>query len=63
MKLSLNGELMEAAGARIAPDDRGFTLGDGVFETVSLKKAAPNRLAAHLARLRDGAGVLGIPVP
>jgi branched-chain amino acid aminotransferase len=63
MKLILNGELMEAAGARIAPDDRGFTLGDGVFETVALKKAAPKRLAAHLARLRDGAGVLGIPVP
>ena len=34
------------------------TLGDGVFETVALKKAAPKRLTAHLARLRDGAGVL-----
>src|SRR4051812_41668414 len=63
MKLSLNGEMMEAASARIAPDDRGFTLGDGVFETIAIKKAAPKRLAAHLSRLRDGAGVLGIPVP
>lgn len=63
MKLSLNGALVEAAEARIAPDDRGFTLGDGVFETIALKKAAPKRLAAHLARLRDGAGVLGISVP
>jgi branched-chain amino acid aminotransferase len=63
MKLSLNGELKDAADARIAPDDRGFTLGDGLFETIAVKKAAPKRLAAHLARLRDGAGMLGIPVP
>ncbi|MCA0199345.1 MAG: aminotransferase class IV [Proteobacteria bacterium] len=63
MKLSLNGELTEAAEARIAPDDRGFTLGDGLFETIAIKNAAPKRLAAHLARLRDGAAVLGIPVP
>lgn len=63
MKLSLNGELKEAADARIAPDDRGFTLGDGLFETIAIRKAAPKRLAAHLARLREGASVLGIPVP
>lgn len=63
MKLSLNGELMEAAAARIAPDDRGFTLGDGLFETIAIKRAAPKRLAAHLARLREGASILGIPVP
>ncbi len=63
MKLSLNGDLMETAAARIAPDDRGFTLGDGLFETIAIKRAAPKRLAAHLARLRDGAAVLGIPVP
>lgn len=63
MKLSLNGELMPSESARIAPDDRGFTLGDGVFETIAVRKAAPRRLPAHLARLRDGAAVLGIPVP
>ncbi|MGE4062384.1 MAG: aminotransferase class IV [Rhodospirillaceae bacterium] len=63
MKLSLNGELIDADEARIAPDDRGFTLGDGLFETIAVRKSAPKRIAAHLARLRDGAGVLGIPVP
>lgn len=63
MKLSLNGELLDADAARIAPDDRGFTLGDGLFETIAVKKAAPKRLAAHLARLREGAKIVGIPVP
>jgi branched-chain amino acid aminotransferase len=63
MKLSLNGDLVDAETARIAPDDRGFTLGDGLFETIAVKKAAPKRLPAHLARLRQGAAVLGIPVP
>lgn len=63
MKLSLNGELKDTAEARIAPDDRGFTLGDGLFETIAVRKAVPKRLDAHLARLREGAGLLGIPVP
>jgi branched-chain amino acid aminotransferase len=63
MKLSLNGDLIDAETARIAPDDRGFTLGDGLFETIAIKKAAPKRLAAHLARMREGAALLGIPVP
>lgn len=63
MKLSLNGEMKAAEDARIAPDDRGFTLGDGLFETIAVRKAAPRRLDAHLARLREGAAILGLPVP
>lgn len=63
MKLNLNGVLMDAEAARIAPDDRGFTLGDGVFETIAVRKAAPKRLTAHLARFREGASVVGITVP
>lgn len=63
MKVSLNGEIMEADAARIAPDDRGFTLGDGLFETLAVKKGAPKRLPAHLARLRESAAMLGFPVP
>lgn len=63
MKVSLNGELKEADEARIAPDDRGFALADGLFETIAVKNAGPKRLAAHLARLREGAALLGIPVP
>jgi len=63
MKISLNGELVDAGAARIAPDDRGLTLGDGLFETIAVTKGVPKRLAAHLDRLRMNAKALGIPVP
>ena len=57
--LWLNGQLLPPAEARINPTDRGFLLGDGVFETLH----ATNHLARHLARLRTGAAILGITVP
>lgn len=63
MKVWLNGALGDAQAARIAPDDRGFTLGDGVFETLRAADGAIVRLDAHLARLRRGADLLSLPVP
>ncbi len=49
MKVWLNGTLQDAEAARIAPTDRGFTLGDGLFETFKARDGAPLRLEAHLA--------------
>ncbi|NQU60079.1 MAG: aminotransferase class IV [Rhodospirillales bacterium] len=63
MKMHLNGLLVEADEARIDPTDRGLTLGDGLFETIAVRGAKPSRLDAHLARLRDGADVLGLNLP
>jgi branched-chain amino acid aminotransferase len=62
MQVCLNGELMAAGAARIDPADRGFTLGDGVFETVHVRDRQPRRLAAHFARLRHGLAVLSLAV-
>ena len=59
----LNGDLVGMEAARIDPRDRGFLLGDGVFETFAATDGYVYRLAEHLERLRDGAAVLGIPVP
>ena len=59
----LNGALLGAHAARIDPADRGFTLGDGVFETLRASGGAPEHVEQHLARLRHGAAVLGIGVP
>jgi branched-chain amino acid aminotransferase len=59
----LNGRLLEASAAHIAPSDRGFLLADGVFETIRASAGALLWLDSHLARLRAGAGLLGIPVP
>jgi branched-chain amino acid aminotransferase len=62
MKLWLNGTLVGAGTARIEPGDRGFTLGDGLFETIRYAEGRAVRLDRHLERLRHGAGFLGIPL-
>jgi branched-chain amino acid aminotransferase len=60
----LDGRLVAAAEARIDPADRGFLLGDGLFETMRARAGAVLRLNAHLARLRAGVTVLRIaPLP
>lgn len=61
--LWLNGRFLTSEDARIDPADRGFTLGDGLFETMRAKDGKVLRQAAHLARLRAGAKAFGIPVP
>lgn len=45
----------------IPPDDRGFTLGDGLFETMLAEAGAIAELDAHLDRMAAGCTVLGLP--
>lgn len=45
----------------IPPDDRGFTLGDGLFETVLARGGDLVRPDAHLDRLAAGCAALGLP--
>ncbi|RAK58276.1 4-amino-4-deoxychorismate lyase [Phenylobacterium deserti] len=45
------------------PLDRGFTLGDGLFETVLWADGTLRRLDRHLARLTAGCEALGLPAP
>lgn len=47
----------------IRPDDRGFTLGHGLFETLLFRDGRPMSWPAHMARLRAGCAVVGLPVP
>ncbi|MGZ6014696.1 MAG: aminotransferase class IV [Phenylobacterium sp.] len=47
----------------IPEDDRGLLLGDGLFETVLAEAGELFHWSAHIARLRRGAGVLGIAPP
>ncbi|MBK1839047.1 aminotransferase class IV [Azospirillum sp. YIM B02556] len=63
MTIWLNGRLMPAAEARIDPADRGFTLGDGLFETIRIKDGVPRHLPLHLDRLGAGVGLLRLPLP
>jgi branched-chain amino acid aminotransferase len=46
--------------AALDPRDRGFTLGDGLFETIRARGGRPLLLDLHLARLRAGAGRIGL---
>lgn len=59
----LGERLVATQAARIDPADRGFTLGDGVFETLRIYRGKPFRLDAHLNRLENSAAALGIPMP
>ena len=56
----VNGELLSVGAAHISPLDRGFTLGDGLFETIRVRNGQVLRLEQHFARLRCGADVLDL---
>ncbi len=45
------------------PFDRGFTLGDGLFETLLWYEKGIHRLAEHHRRLSQSAHSLGFPPP
>jgi len=62
VKIFVNGRMVAAGAGAISPTDRGFTLGDGVFETMLAVDGAVVRLDAHMARLVSGAKRLHIPV-
>jgi branched-chain amino acid aminotransferase len=62
-KIWLNGRFVERAQAVIEEADRGFTLGDGLFETLAVRGGKALRVAAHLARLNAGARTLRLPMP
>lgn len=67
MKVFINDcltEFPESSGvAIIDPTDRGLTLGDGLFETISVNNGHILRLNAHINRLRQGASIIDIQLP
>ncbi|MDP2697979.1 aminotransferase class IV [Thalassospira sp.] len=60
MKIWLNGQMMDTANARIDPMDRGFLLGDGMFETMRAHRGIVAWLKDHLTRLSDHASQIGL---
>lgn len=59
----LDGKLVPEDAARISPFDRGFLLGDGVFETMRAYAGRPFALAEHLARLGRSCALARLPAP
>ena len=58
--LVVDGHLADPTHPAISPFDRGFLLGDGVFDTMRLCAGAPFRLDAHVERLAASAAWLGV---
>jgi branched-chain amino acid aminotransferase len=56
----VNGRLVSADEPALTVGDRGFQVGDGVFETLRVRRGVAIELDLHLRRLRDGLAVLGI---
>jgi branched-subunit amino acid aminotransferase/4-amino-4-deoxychorismate lyase len=59
----VDGRLLPADEPHLSVFDRGFQLGDGIFETLRVRGAHPTELDEHVARLRRSAAGLDIPLP
>ncbi len=68
MRFWVNGDLLPADQASVAVLDHGFTVGDGVFETLRTandpdRGIVPFALDRHVRRLARSAAGMGMPVP
>lgn len=59
----VDGRLLSAGEPHLSAFDRGFQLGDGVFETLRARGGRTAELDQHLARLDRSATGLGIQLP
>ncbi len=48
---------------QIPADDRGLLFGEAVFETIAFKAGQAPLWSRHMARMANGASVLGLPLP
>lgn len=63
MFIWLNGAMVPENEARIAPTDRGFLVGNGVFETLRVYSGVPFAWGRHRLRLEYAARALGLALP
>jgi branched-chain amino acid aminotransferase len=59
----INGSLVDPDDARVSVFDHGFTVGDGVFETLKVVDGRPFAPTRHLERLERSAVGLGLDIP
>lgn len=62
-RVYLNGLFMPLPSARVSVRDRGFSYGDGLFETMRAYDGKIFRLDAHLERLTQSLGLIYLDVP
>jgi branched-chain amino acid aminotransferase len=59
----VDGRVLPAGATHLSVFDRGFQLGDAVFETLRARAGRVTELDEHVARLRRSADGLGIELP
>lgn len=59
----VDGAVLPADACHLRVTDRGFQLGDGIFETLRAKGGRATELPEHVARLRRSASGLAIDLP
>lgn len=59
----VDGHVLPADGPHLSAFDRGFQLGDGIFETMRARGGHVTELAQHVARLHRSAAGLELPLP
>jgi len=57
----LNGRLVDLDEAKVSVLDHGFTVGDGVFETLKVVSGVPFALSRHVERLQRSAAIMSLP--
>lgn len=62
-KVSIDGQVVDSAEARVSVFDRGFLYGDSVFEVFRTYGGVPFAQREHLERLERSANRLMIPMP
>jgi branched-chain amino acid aminotransferase len=59
----INGRLEPAGKALLTVTDRGFQVGDGIFETIRVAGGRVLELSLHASRLQGSAAVMAMPLP
>ena len=59
----LNGDVVRTSEARLSPFEHGFTVGNGVFETLAFREGAFVALQRHHDRLVHSCTAMGLQVP
>jgi branched-chain amino acid aminotransferase len=59
----VDGDVLPADGPHLSAFDRGFQLGDGIFETLRARGGHVTEIDQHLARLHRSAAGLELPLP
>lgn len=63
MKVWIDGEITDGAGARIPVTDHGLLYGDGIFEGIRVYGGRVFRLDAHMARFETAARAIALELP